>query len=196
MLGCIGPEPGLTLLVLHVLLPPHNRPCHPASNPCPHRPPHTPPRLLPQQLAALHIFQGHLGVVEDVAWHPRHADLFGSVGDDKKLVGGWCWGGSHSSATAGWCLGEGLGGSWAGRSSVQGTTLHEAGICVSLSACMLEEDTVTMASPKCAVLNTSRPCCPPHPPRPADSVGPAQAGGCGAGQGGGGAHGCGQCGGV
>ena len=25
-------------------------------------------------------------MVEDVAWHPRHADLFGSVGDDKKLV--------------------------------------------------------------------------------------------------------------
>jgi WD40 repeat protein len=39
-----------------------------------------------QQLAALHIFQGHLGVVEDVAWHPRHGDLFGSVGDDKKLI--------------------------------------------------------------------------------------------------------------
>ncbi|EFN54865.1 hypothetical protein CHLNCDRAFT_134941 [Chlorella variabilis] len=39
-----------------------------------------------RQLPALHIFQGHLGVVEDVAWHPRHADLFGSVGDDKKLV--------------------------------------------------------------------------------------------------------------
>ncbi|KAL4437477.1 hypothetical protein ABPG77_003458 [Micractinium sp. CCAP 211/92] len=39
-----------------------------------------------QTLSALHIFQGHLGVVEDVAWHPRHADLFGSVGDDKKLV--------------------------------------------------------------------------------------------------------------
>ena len=52
--------------------------------------PHLPssiPSPLPQQLAALHIFQGHLGVVEDVAWHPRHADLFGSVGDDKKLVG-------------------------------------------------------------------------------------------------------------
>ncbi|KAI3438030.1 hypothetical protein D9Q98_000473 [Chlorella vulgaris] len=39
-----------------------------------------------RQLAALHIFQGHLGVVEDVAWHPRHGDLFGSVGDDKKLI--------------------------------------------------------------------------------------------------------------
>lgn len=37
-------------------------------------------------LPALHIFQGHGGVVEDVAWHPRHASLFGSVGDDKKLI--------------------------------------------------------------------------------------------------------------
>lgn len=37
-------------------------------------------------LAALHIYQGHLGVVEDVAWHPRHGDLFGSVGDDRKLI--------------------------------------------------------------------------------------------------------------
>ena len=60
----------------------------------PHRPPLLPPAPLPaclpcpplQQLGALHIFQGHLGVVEDVAWHPRHADLFGSVGDDKKLI--------------------------------------------------------------------------------------------------------------
>jgi histone-binding protein RBBP4 len=37
-------------------------------------------------LAALYTFQGHGGVVEDVAWHPRHGDLFGSVGDDRKLV--------------------------------------------------------------------------------------------------------------
>ncbi|PSC71192.1 WD-40 repeat-containing MSI1 [Micractinium conductrix] len=39
-----------------------------------------------KSLPALHIFQGHLGVVEDVAWHPCHHDLFGSVGDDRKLV--------------------------------------------------------------------------------------------------------------
>lgn len=51
---------------------------------------------------------------------------------------------------------------------------------------------MTVGSPTCAVLNTSRPCCPPHPTLPSDSVGPAQAGGRGAGQGGGGAHGCGQ----
>eukprot|EP00887_Chlorella_sp_A99_P007667 scaffold20.g7667.t1 len=37
-------------------------------------------------LQALHIYQGHGGVVEDVAWHPRHGDLFGSVGDDRKLI--------------------------------------------------------------------------------------------------------------
>ncbi|KAL6779612.1 NURF55 [Auxenochlorella protothecoides x Auxenochlorella symbiontica] len=39
-----------------------------------------------RQLQALHIYQGHGGVVEDVAWHPRHAPIFGSVGDDKKLI--------------------------------------------------------------------------------------------------------------
>lgn len=37
-------------------------------------------------LAALHIYPGHGGVVEDVAWHPRHSSMFGSVGDDKKLI--------------------------------------------------------------------------------------------------------------
>ncbi|KDD73513.1 hypothetical protein H632_c2101p0 [Helicosporidium sp. ATCC 50920] len=37
-------------------------------------------------LHALHVFQGHGGVVEDVAWHPQHGALFGSVGDDKKLI--------------------------------------------------------------------------------------------------------------
>lgn len=37
-------------------------------------------------LAALSIYCGHGGVVEDVAWHPRHTDIFGSVGDDKKLI--------------------------------------------------------------------------------------------------------------
>lgn len=60
-------------------------PACPRSHPHPCTPTHPIPCPL-QQLAALHIFQGHLGVVEDVAWHPRHADLFGSVGDDRKLV--------------------------------------------------------------------------------------------------------------
>lgn len=39
-----------------------------------------------RELAALHIYKEHSGVVEDVAWHPRHPHLFGSVGDDKKLI--------------------------------------------------------------------------------------------------------------
>lgn len=39
-----------------------------------------------QTLAALSTFNGHSGVVEDVAWHCRHAHLFGSCGDDKKLI--------------------------------------------------------------------------------------------------------------
>ena len=55
----------------------------PSSHPLPARPT---PTHVPQQLGALHIYQGHLGVVEDVAWHPRHHDLFGSVGDDRKLI--------------------------------------------------------------------------------------------------------------
>jgi hypothetical protein len=32
------------------------------------------------------IYQGHQGVVEDVAWHQHHQDIFGSVGDDKRLI--------------------------------------------------------------------------------------------------------------
>eukprot|EP00898_Chlorokybus_atmophyticus_P003487 jgi/Chlat1/4139/Chrsp269S03967 len=37
-------------------------------------------------LDALHIYQAHSGVVEDVAWHMRSEQLFGSVGDDKQLM--------------------------------------------------------------------------------------------------------------
>lgn len=37
-------------------------------------------------LPALHIYGGHGSVVEDVAWHPCHSALFGSVGDDKRLI--------------------------------------------------------------------------------------------------------------
>lgn len=37
-------------------------------------------------LQALQKFSGHVGVVEDVAWHPHDVNLFGSVGDDKKLI--------------------------------------------------------------------------------------------------------------
>lgn len=37
-------------------------------------------------LDALSIFNGHTAVVEDVAWHLLHDSVFGSVGDDKKLM--------------------------------------------------------------------------------------------------------------
>lgn len=37
-------------------------------------------------LDALTIFSGHSAVVEDVAWHLLHDSIFGSVGDDKKLM--------------------------------------------------------------------------------------------------------------
>lgn len=39
-----------------------------------------------QTLNALHVWQEHLGVVEDVAWHGHHDYMFGSVGDDRKLT--------------------------------------------------------------------------------------------------------------
>ena len=37
-------------------------------------------------LAAKSIFHGHSSVVEDVAWHVLHEHVFGSVGDDHKLM--------------------------------------------------------------------------------------------------------------
>ncbi|CAM6120462.1 unnamed protein product [Calypogeia fissa] len=37
-------------------------------------------------LDAKQIFQGHIGVVEDVSWHSKHEYLFGSVGDDRQLL--------------------------------------------------------------------------------------------------------------
>lgn len=37
-------------------------------------------------LDAKTIFKGHTAVVEDVAWHVLHEDVFGSVGDDRKLM--------------------------------------------------------------------------------------------------------------
>lgn len=39
-----------------------------------------------RNLDALMVFQGHTAVVEDVAWHLLHDSMFGSVGDDKKLM--------------------------------------------------------------------------------------------------------------
>lgn len=46
-------------------------------------------RSLPEgnsELAALQKYQGHVGIVEDVAWHPQDPNMFGSVGDDKMLI--------------------------------------------------------------------------------------------------------------
>lgn len=37
-------------------------------------------------LDAKTIFTGHKAVVEDVAWHVLHDSVFGSVGDDHKLM--------------------------------------------------------------------------------------------------------------
>jgi WD40 repeat protein len=39
-----------------------------------------------QVVPALHTYDSHSGVVEDVAWHGIHPDIFASVGDDKKLM--------------------------------------------------------------------------------------------------------------
>jgi len=39
-----------------------------------------------RNLDAMMIFTGHTAVVEDVAWHLLHDSMFGSVGDDKKLM--------------------------------------------------------------------------------------------------------------
>jgi histone-binding protein RBBP4 len=39
-----------------------------------------------KQLEPVRIYRGHSAFVEDVAWHPLHDTLFGSVGDDRKLL--------------------------------------------------------------------------------------------------------------
>ena len=39
-----------------------------------------------KEVVAKDIYTGHLGVVEDVAWHSKHEHIFGSVGDDKQLL--------------------------------------------------------------------------------------------------------------
>ena len=39
-----------------------------------------------KSLDAQTIYKSHQGVVEDVAWHHKHEYIFGSVGDDKKLL--------------------------------------------------------------------------------------------------------------
>jgi histone-binding protein RBBP4 len=44
------------------------------------------PSLTRQNLDAKTIYVAHTGVIEDVAWHQHHTDIFGSVGDDKQLI--------------------------------------------------------------------------------------------------------------
>ncbi|CAF4361571.1 unnamed protein product, partial [Rotaria sp. Silwood2] len=39
-----------------------------------------------KKLEALSIYTGHSMIVEDVAWHCTHPTIFGSVGDDQKLM--------------------------------------------------------------------------------------------------------------
>lgn len=34
----------------------------------------------------VNVYKGHTDVIEDVAWHMHHPKIFGSVGDDKKLM--------------------------------------------------------------------------------------------------------------
>ena len=34
----------------------------------------------------LRVYRGHEAIVEDVAWHAIDPNLFGSVGDDQKLL--------------------------------------------------------------------------------------------------------------
>ena len=44
------------------------------------------PRAEDGSVPPLRTFLGHSNVVEDVAWHCHHKDLFGSVGDDRQLM--------------------------------------------------------------------------------------------------------------
>ncbi|KAJ2514500.1 Histone acetyltransferase type B subunit 2, partial [Coemansia sp. RSA 2049] len=39
-----------------------------------------------RSLQPLQVFRGHTAIVEDVAWHSMHADIFASVGDDRRLL--------------------------------------------------------------------------------------------------------------
>jgi histone-binding protein RBBP4 len=34
----------------------------------------------------LNIYKGHTAIVEDVQWHATKSEIFGSVGDDRKLL--------------------------------------------------------------------------------------------------------------
>lgn len=134
--------------------------------------------LPPQTLSALHIFQGHLGVVEDVAWHPRHADLFGSVG----------WLGRARPLAAAACL-EGSAG---GR-----TCCAPCVVCTvaKAPACFWSAGPCRRAAPCCAPSPDHGACAAPLAAaaggrrQEAGRLGPAQARGSCTGQGGGGALG-------
>ncbi|KAJ1725791.1 Histone acetyltransferase type B subunit 2 [Coemansia erecta] len=39
-----------------------------------------------RRLEPLAVFRGHTAIVEDVAWHSMHTDIFASVGDDRRLL--------------------------------------------------------------------------------------------------------------
>lgn len=39
-----------------------------------------------REVDAINTYRGHTDVIEDVKWHRQHPNLFGSVGDDKKLM--------------------------------------------------------------------------------------------------------------
>ncbi|KAJ1840849.1 histone-binding protein, partial [Coemansia sp. RSA 486] len=39
-----------------------------------------------RRLEPLSVFRGHTAIVEDVAWHSMHQDIFASVGDDRRLL--------------------------------------------------------------------------------------------------------------
>ncbi|GMF54028.1 unnamed protein product [Phytophthora fragariaefolia] len=39
-----------------------------------------------KNVQTLHKYTGHTDVIEDVAWHRHHPKIFGSVGDDKKML--------------------------------------------------------------------------------------------------------------
>lgn len=60
------------------------RPC--ATDTCPATHAHLPLALIPGGRPASIPACLPAGVLQDVAWHCHHADIFGSVGDDKQLI--------------------------------------------------------------------------------------------------------------
>jgi histone-binding protein RBBP4 len=39
-----------------------------------------------KEVDPLNVYRGHTDVIEDVQWHRQHPNIFGSVGDDKKMM--------------------------------------------------------------------------------------------------------------